>query len=75
MSKTTQKGFKAFRKLYQEDNRKLNQIRNCNSCKFLNLDLDTNEEACTNSGVTSYDMVESDNVKYCSFWIPSWKKD
>lgn len=72
---TVKKGFKAFRNNIKDDNRKLKQIRNCNTCKYLFKDPDSKEEICHNNSVTSYDMVNEGNIKYCTFWTPVWHKD
>lgn len=72
---TIKKGFRAFRSNLKDDNRKLKQIRHCKSCKYYYKDEDTEEEVCHNNSVTSYDMVEKDNLKYCTFWTPVWHKE
>lgn len=70
------KGFKAFRDNVKGDNRKLQSLRNCKSCKYLYKDDDVaTEEVCHNNSVTSYDIVEDGNIKYCTFWTPVWHKD
>ena len=73
---TIKKGFKAFRNNVKDDNRKLQSLRNCKSCKYLYKDDDVaTEEVCHNNSVTSYDMVSDGNIKYCTFWTPVWHKD
>jgi hypothetical protein len=73
---TIKKGFKAFRNNVKDDNRKLQSLRNCKSCKYLYKDDDVaTEEVCHNNSVTSYDMVDDGNIKYCTFWTPVWHKD
>ena len=69
------KGFKAFRNNVKDDNRKLQSLRNCKSCKYLYKDDVDIEEVCHNNSVTSYDMVSDGNTKYCTFWTPVWHKD
>ncbi len=70
------KGFKAFRNNVKDDNRKIQSLRNCKSCKYLYKDDDVaTEEVCHNNSVTSYDIVEDGNTKYCTFWTPVWHKD
>lgn len=69
------KGFKAFRSTIKDDNKKLRQIRACSSCLYQHKSEDDHEEICHNNSVTPFDMVEEGNVKYCTFWKPSWHKD
>ena len=71
------RGFKNFRKNVTSNQNRLRQIRSCTSCKYYHEedDSDSNEEICHNNAVTSYDMVEEGNVKFCSFWTPIWHKE
>lgn len=40
-----------------------NGFASCNSCQF-----DDSEEGCTNSNVTSFDIIEESNRTYCPYW-------
>lgn len=53
-----ERGFKAARK-HIEGKEKF--IASCQSCFFM-------EDYCTNNNVTSFDIVEGENNRYCSYW-------
>lgn len=72
---TIKKGFRVFRNTVKNDYRRLKQIRSCTTCKYFYKDKNSNEEICHNNSVTSYDMTETSNTKYCTFWTPVWIKD
>lgn len=57
------RGFNQFRKTVRDKPSSAKYMADCKSCKFLN----QNDE-CTNSNVTSYDMVTTEEKTYCTFW-------
>lgn len=57
------RGFNQFRKQVRDKSTTARQVANCKSCKFFNA-----KEECTNSNVTSFDMVQEEHRTYCTFW-------
>jgi len=55
-----------------KDTKGLKSIRDCNNCFYMYSDGESKEEYCHNNGVTSYDMCEESNKKYCTFYLPPW---
>lgn len=72
---TVKRGFKAFRKTVDKDDRKLRAIRNCNNCKYEYSDEGEKEEYCHNNSVTKFDMVDDGTKKFCTYWKPNWIND
>lgn len=66
------RGFKPFRQKVEKSRNAVDSIKNCKTCKYFNED-----DECTNSSVTSFDMVKDPikKVEFCTFWTPSWYKE
>lgn len=56
---------RGFKNVLKKASRMKPYIADCKSCVFFDA-----EEGCSNSEVTSYDMVNAGDRTFCCFWRP-----
>lgn len=69
-----ERGFKALHKRYNENKRKMSNIKDCQSCQSYFADNEEDKEYCHNNSVTEFDIIIDNNRTYCVYWSPIWAK-